>query len=185
MLTHPTCPMDNPYTIRIAQCSDKDRIYALIRENIAVKKLLSRSSLVPAVFLEEFVDKVIRKGQMLVVENEQKELELIGEIHDYQTLNASGDEDVSFREFSFFSRMDSPLAERETTLVSWLFGEISSKHRDVFRVELHAPVKSAASVDRYHQMGLRVEGNYKGRLNEKNGDFHLLLPLSWSNPSFN
>lgn len=177
--------MSHTYSIRLAKDSDKDRIQSLVRESLAMKKQLSRASVVPAVFLEEFVDKVIRKGKMLVVENACKELELIGEIHDYHPYETPGEDEAPLREFHFFSRMDTSTSDRETALVNWLFGEIQSKHRDVFRVQLHAPVNSAASVDHFHKMGLRVEGNYKGRLNEKTGSFHLLLPLSWDNPSFN
>lgn len=177
--------MSNPYSIRLAKDSDKDQIQALVRESLARKKQLSHTSAVPAVFLEEFVDKVIRKGKMLVVENRCKELELIGEVHDYHPYERPGEEEPPLKEFHFLSRLDASTAERETALVNWLFGEIQDKHRNVFRVQLHSPVQSAASIDHYQKMGLRVEGNYKGRLNEKTGSFHLLLPLSWDNPSFN
>ncbi len=178
--------MDRHYNIRSAKVTDKENIYTLVRESIAREKQLSNPSLVPSGFLEEFVDKAIHKGNMLVVENSMKELELIGEIHAYNTTDKHDAESSQLKEFAFFSRMDSMAADRETELVSWLFGEIRTRHHDVFRVEITAPVRNFASVDHYKKMGLTVEGNYERRLqNNPGGRFHLLIPLSWNNPSFN
>lgn len=173
------------YSIRTAKDADKDKIHQLIRESIAREKQLSNPSLVPNGFMEEFIDKNIRKGNILVVENNLEELELIGEIHDYQATGTTQDDGVFLREFIFFSRLDSTAQNRETELVNWLFGEIEKKHSNVFRVELNTFVKNAASVDHYKKMGLQVEGNFKGRLKNNDGAFQLLVPLSWSNPSFN
>ncbi len=176
--------MQKQYTIRTAKDSDKDQIHRMFRESIAREKRLVNPAIVHNEFIEEFVDKLIEKGQMLVVENNRNELELIGEVHDY--LSAEGqEEDLALKEISFFSRIDSTTVERETSLVNWLFGEIQSKHSNVFRVELNAPVSSTDSVDHYKRMGLRVEGNYQGRLGANPGQFKPLVPLSWANPSFN
>ncbi len=176
--------MANNYKIRTAKDTDKDQIHRLFRESIAREKRLINPALVHNEFMEEFVDKLIEKGHMIVVENNHNELELIGEVHDYCT-DEGEEEELVLQEISFFSRIDSTTAERETTLVNWLFGEIKSKHSNVFRVELNAPVSSSASVDHYKKMGLRVEGNYQGRLGTNPGQFTPLIPLSWANPSFN
>ncbi len=177
--------MANHYKIRAAKGTDKENIYIVIRESIAREKQLSNPSLVPTGFLEEFVDKAINKGNMLVVENNMKEMELIGEIHAYNISDNKETESSPLKELAFFSRMDSRAADRETEVVNWLFGEIRNKHHDVFRVEISTPVRRSASVDHYKKMGLTVEGNYDGRLQNNPGDFHLLVPLSWTNPSFN
>ncbi len=177
--------MSHHYTIRTAKDADKDKIHHLIRESIARAKQLPSASLVPVGFMEEFVDKNIRKGNMLVVENHMDELELIGEIHDYRATGRSQDEGVYLREFTFFSRLDSTEGGRETDIVNWLFGEIEKKHSNVFRVELNTVVRNAASVEHYIKMGLQVEGNFSGRLKNSDSGLQLFVPLSWSNPSFN
>ena len=176
--------MENNYKIRTAKDTDKEQIHRLFRESIAREKRLINPALVHNEFMEEFVDKLIEKGHMLVVENHDDELELIGEVHDYCTAECK-EEELALQEISFFSRVDSNTAERETTLVNWLFGEIQNKHSNVFRVELNAPVSSTATVDHYKRMGLRVEGNYQGRLGANPGQFTPFVPLSWTNPSFN
>ncbi len=173
------------YKIREAKDKDKLQIYHLLRESIAREKRLVNASLVHNDFMEEFVDKLIEKGNMLVVENIHEELELIGEIHDYCFGESEECEDIGLQEYSFVSRIDTTTANRETEIVNWLFGEIQDKHHNVFRVELNAPVTSSESVDHYKKMGLIVEGNYQGRLGSASGNFRPLVPLSWTNPSFN
>ncbi len=176
--------MDKSYKIRLAKDTDKEKIHSLIRESIAREKMLSNPLQVPAGFMEEFVDKVIRKEKMLVVENSMEEMELIGEIHDY-SVSGKKDNDIKLREFIFYSRMDRDKRESETKLVNWLYGEIQKKHSDVFRVELNAPFSNPDSVDHFRKMGLRVEGQYERRLSRSSGSVNLVIPLSWSNPSFN
>ncbi len=175
--------MNSLYKIRTANDADKHKIYAVVKESLASEKKLINPALVTPGFMEEFVDKQIRKGNMLVVENDLSELELIGEVHDYQAYSNHDDEHVPMKEFMFISRLDNIACEREKQLVNWLYGEIQSKHRDVFRVKLSTPVSCNETVDHFIKMGLRVEGNYQGRLKYKTGQVHLTLPLSWINPS--
>ncbi len=175
--------MNSHYKIRTANDADKHKISALVRESLASEKKLMNPALVTPGFMEEFVDKQIRKGTMLVVENDMSELELIGEVHDYHAFSEQNNEHAPMKEFMFISRLDHKAGEREKKLVNWLYGEIRRNHRDVFRVELNTPVSCAESVDHYIKMGLRVEGNYHGRLKHKTGEVNLTLPLSWINPS--
>ncbi len=175
--------METQYKIRPATDGDKLKIYALIRESIATDKKIMSPDLISEGFMEEFVDKLIRKGSMLVVENSFSEMELIGEVHDYQTHEQLDHEETALKELSFFSRLDRMPGERETNLVNWLFGEIRNNHRDVFRVEVSTPITNSASVDFYKTLGLRIEGNYQGRLKNKPEHLHLNLPLSWINYS--
>lgn len=179
-------PMNNHYKIRTAKYTDRKDIYRLFLETITREKKLLNASIVPECFLEEFVDKAIKKGNMLVVENNRDEVALIGEVHYYHTngKESPGESDL-LKEFSFFSGSGCHPDGQETSLVSWLFGEIEQKHHDVFRVELNTPVCSEASVNFFKKMGLRVEGNYNGRLKSKSPQKQLMLPLSWTNPSFN
>ncbi len=175
--------MENNYKIRLANTADRLKIHELIRESIAREKSLLNPSMVNSGFMEEFVDKAIRKGHMLIVENLSDEVELIGEVH-YYCSSSNIDED-SVKEFRFFSRTDGGEENREQNLVSWLFGEIQNKHHDVFRVELSTPVCNQSAVDFFRKMGLNVEGNYTGRLKPSHNPYKMMVPLSWTNPSFN
>ncbi len=180
--------MTTPYKIRMARDTDKPRIHKLIRETIAREKQLLNPSMVPGGFMEEFVDKVIKKGNMLVVVNKQDELELIGEVHHYHP--SGKPEDVfgtkSVKEIAFFSKTVPATSQAdETSLVTWLFGEIESNYKDVFRVKLNTPVCRHSTVDFFVQMGLTIEGSYKGRLKNNLDSFRPIVPLSWTNPSFN
>ena len=175
--------METSYKIRQANDADRHQIYALIRENIATDKKIMSPDLIPEGFMVEFVDKLIRKGNMLVVENSFSEMELIGEVHDYQTYEHLEQGKTEMKELSFYSRLDKMPGERETTLVNWLFGEIRNNYRDVFRVEINTPITNSATVEFYKTLGLRIEGNYNGRLKNKPEHLNVNLPLSWINYS--
>jgi hypothetical protein len=175
--------MTTHYKIRKARLSDRDQIRMLIRESVAKEKSLINPDMITSAFIEEFVDKVITKGNMLVVENDRLELELIGEVH-YYNMGSGKDED-QFQEFSFISRMVFDQHEREKELVNWLFNEVECRHRKVFRVELMSPVCQSSSVELYQKMGLTMEGNVYKRIKNTTGHFQTMLPLSWINPSFN
>ena len=175
--------MECQYKIRKARNTDKQQIHDLVRASIASEKKLANPSLVPNGFMEEFVDKMIHKGLMLVVENDMQEVEMIGEVHDYQTAATPEHNPSPLKEFIFLSRLHKPDCNEETQLVNWLLGEIRNKYHDVFRVKLNTPVSSNASVDYYKKMGLRVEGNFYGRLKNNAEQHRLLVPFSWFNPS--
>jgi len=177
--------MENNFRIRAASEADKTKIHHLIRESIAREKSLLSPAHVCTGFMEEFIDKAIRKGHIMVVENKQHEVELIGQVHFYNTRGRAFSEDESLKEFSFFSGTDSSDTERATELVNWLFGEIQLRHRDVFRVKISTPVCSQDSMKHFREMGLEVEGKYQLRLKGRIGKAGMVGPLSWYNPTFN
>lgn len=170
------------YRIRLAKPDDRNQIHHMIRESVANEKKCLDPALVQADFINEYVDKVIAKGNMLVVENSQMELEMFGEIHDYNLL-----ENAAFvlKEFSFVSGKASSPLSGDTDIVTWLFSEIQNNHKDVFRVEMKSPVSSSSRVDYFRSLGMVVEGSYNGRLKNITGDHFPIIPLSWINPSFN
>ncbi len=175
--------MKSLYKIRTANPNDKIKIQDFVRHSIAKDKSLLSPDVVKPGFVEDFVDKIIRKGDMLVVENSQSELELIGEVHYYFTSANAGQEGL--KEFTFIPGLGNTQKGNETELVNWLFAEIKKKHKDVFRVELSAFLYHSSSVDHFREMGIVVEGDYQRRLQNKAKRPAAVVPLSWINPSFN
>jgi hypothetical protein len=175
--------MKHKFRIRLAQQDDKQKVAELFILSIANKKNLFNTSLVQSSYVNEFVNKTIDRGDMILVENHNNELELIGEIHYYNT-DVNSD-DRSFRELSFFSRIERKKDEFDTDLIEWLFSEIENKHKDVFSVEITAHVSCSTSMEQYLKKGISAEGNYQGRLKNQNSNYKTLIPLSWINPSFN
>lgn len=169
------------YKMRSANIADKDKIHSLVRESIASVKMLSNPSLVSLDFMEEFVDKMISRGMLVVVENDREEMEMIGEVHDY--IYPGENDNDPLKEFVFFSRLEDTAVERETQIINWLYSEIQNKYKDAFKVKINTPVSSSVSVDFFKKMGLTIEANYNGRLNKHHGHLQLLLPLSWIYPS--
>lgn len=172
--------MSSKYRIRRARPEDSETIRELFRKSVANQKNLLHPSMVKTPYLEDFVNRSIKLGELLVVENAHQELELIGEVHAYYPQTGS---DQFFREIHFFSSHENQASQQDTELVSWLYREIERKHQDVFNVCLSTRVSNKAAIDNLQQMGIRVEGNYQGRL--KGTQRPTILPLSWINPSFN
>jgi hypothetical protein len=174
--------MNSHYTIRPARTDDKEQIREVIRQTIALEKQCLDPRHVKNEFMEEFVDKVIAKGNMIIVENSQFEMEMIGEVHDYFIQGYTGQ---GFRELSFISRLASANEHREIDLINWLFKEIQERYQDVFRVELTSPVVKPSSVEYYKSLGMKVDNRIKGRFYSTSNVSSPMVPLSWMNPSFN
>lgn len=168
------------YKIRLARKSDTDQVQKLVREAICHEKKCLDPMQVQADFIHEYVDKLIARGQMLVVENDTHELELIGEVHDYNDfINPAH----LLKELSFISRMDALENYNGKELLRWLFSEIQDKHKDVFRVKMTTQVGELATIEYLRALGFTMSDKLNGRLN--GGISHSLVPLSWMNPSFN
>ena len=168
------------YTIRLAKKSDTDQARKLVREAVCYEKKCLDPLQVQADFIYEFVDKLIARGQMLVVENEAMQLELIGEVHDYYDFI---NPEHQLREFFFVSRSDIQDNPRGQELISWLYDEVQHNHKDVFRVSMTASMGQAAILG--HLNGHKLLRHGKDLVRPGGNGYARLVPLSWINPSFN
>jgi hypothetical protein len=164
------------YKFRIATKNDREKVQQLFVCSIANEKHISSPELVKASFIDDFVNKIIDQGNMVIIENDAADVEMIGEVHYYNP--AAGRSDL--KELVFFSRSE---VEDENDIIEWLYSEIEQKHSDVFSVDISAPVSSLANILMYQKKGILVQGNYECRLNGKNKK--VMLPMKWINPSFN
>lgn len=174
--------MNPTYKLRLASKADRNQITALVREAIAHEKKCQDPTQVQADFINEYVEKIIAMGNMLVVENETMELEMIGEIHDYMY---HGFSDYCPKELSFRTKMKTLHDSDEKERVAWLYGEIQNNYANVFRVEMTTPVSQSSTVEHFRSMGLTVEGKFLARLQGSSPESRPVVPLSWINPSFN
>jgi hypothetical protein len=176
--------MKNKFRIRKARKEDKPKVRELFIHSLANRKNIFHPSMVESDYVNEFVNKTIDQGDMILVENHENELEMIGEVHYYYNRTPTDNDGIS-KEITFFSKIGRTKPDHDVDLVDWLYSEIEKKHTDVFSVEIIAPVSNVASVDAYRKKGIRVESNYTGRLKDGKSNFSTLLPLAWVNPSFN
>jgi hypothetical protein len=174
--------MSKSFKFRTATKDDREKVQHLFIHSIVNEKNIFSPNLVSSGFLEDFVNKIIDQGNMIIVENENQHVELIGEVHYYTTTATS--EDKNLKELVFFSQ---PHADpgHEKELVEWLYSEIENKHSDVFSVGISTPVSDPSSIDLFMQKGIRIKGNYSGRMKHNSSRQNLFLPLKWINPSFN
>lgn len=173
----------NKYKFRTATKDDRQKVQQLFVHSVANEKNIFSPQMVKATFVDDFVNKIIDQGNMIIVENGTDGVELIGEVHYYNTSATEGEKYL--KELVFFSRMESENDEEETALLEWLYGEIEQKHSDVFSVGLSMPVSKSDSVALFMSKGINIEGNYRGRLSNIAGKRKVMLPLKWINPSFN
>jgi hypothetical protein len=171
------------FKFRTATKDDRQKVQQLFAHSVANEKNLFNPELVKASFIDDFVNKIIDQGNMIIVENGSDGLELIGEVHYYNTSATESEKYV--KELVFFSRLESENDHEETELFEWLYGEIEQKHSDVFSVDLSMPVSKSDSVALFMKKGINIECNYRGRLSKVAGKRKVMLPLKWINPSFN
>jgi hypothetical protein len=176
--------MKQSFKIRKAHQMDKPMVKELFAQSIADKKNLLNATYVVPDFLDDFVNTNIDQGNMILVENQNNELELIGEVHYYQS-TVPGTNDVYSKEINFFSKPERSANEKETDLIEWLYGEIETKHKDVFSVKVTTSVKTFSHIEHYRKKGILIEGNIDNRLKNSGNLWKSMLPFCWINPSFN
>lgn len=174
--------MNDTYKIRPARAEDTEQIRDMVRQFVAIEKHCQNPEQITSSYMEEFVDKALVKGHMLVIENQQMEMKMIGQVHHYQT---NGNPNQGFRELHFIPRMSTDGQETGTTLVEWLFREVQENHQDVFRVALTIPLNNADKVDHFRTMGIQMNMNQKGRFRSSGNVSVTVIPFSWMNPAFN
>ena len=174
--------MNETYRIRPASAEDREQVRDMVRQFVAIEKHCQSPEQITTSYMEEFVDKALMNGHMLVVENQLMEMQMIGHVHDYQT-NSSRSH--GFRELHFIPRMSVGEQKAGTTLIEWLFKEVQEKYHDVFRVELTMPLNNTDTPDHFKAMGIHMTGNQKGRFRANGGVVLSVIPLSWMNPTFN
>lgn len=175
--------MKTTYKLRFANKNDISDIEDIFREIVAEKKRLSQSDMVMPGFLKDLVARTVSVEEMLVVENGSDNIEMIGEIHNYQDHyhNDNGNS-VDITEMAFFTNLISKNKTVPTDLIDWLHKEISSKHSEVFRVELTTQLNCQKTLDRLNRKGIKVNSGQGAGVRLKG--VNVMLPLAWDNPSF-
>jgi hypothetical protein len=174
--------MNKHYKIRTATRHDRDKVQQLFIRSVINDKNITSPDLVKASFVDDFVNKIIDQGNMIIVENNSMDVEMIGEVHYYKL--SAYDTDDYFKELVFFPGVEND--DDENDIIDWLYGEIEQKHSDVFSVDISAPVSSLANILMYRKKGINIEGNFESRLNSKSrNQKKVMLPMKWINPSFN
>ena len=176
--------MEYKFRIRKARKEDKPQVREVLADSVANRKNIFSAASVAGDYIDEFVNKAIDNGDMILVENHENELELIGEVHYYHNRHSSENDGYS-KEITFFSKIARDSTVLRNDLIDWLYGEIEKKHTDVFSVEIMAAVYSIDSLNTYRAKGISIESNYSGRLKNGGHGFNTFLPLAWVNPSFN
>lgn len=174
--------MNETYKIRPARAEDMEQVRDMVRQYVALEKHCQNPEQVTSSYMEEFVDKALVKGHMLVIENQLMEMKMIGQVHHYQT---NGNPNQGFSELHFIPRMSAEKQEAGTNLVEWLFKEVQEKHRDVFRVALTIPLNNDDTVEHFKTMGIHMNASQKGRFRANGGVSVSVIPFSWMNPAFN
>lgn len=174
--------MNETYKIRPARAEDMEQVRDMVRQYVAIEKHCQNPEQITSSYMEEFVDKALVKGHLLVVENQEMKMKMIGQVHHYQT---NGDPNRGFSELHFIPRMSAEEQETGTNLVEWLFREVQENHQDVFRVALTIPLNNTDKANHFKTMGIHMNANQKSRFRSSGNVSVSVIPFSWMNPAFN
>lgn len=172
--------MNAKYKLRFANKNDVLQIEELVRDMLAERNSLMQPDMVNSDFVKDFVAKIVLDEEMLIVENSDKEIELIGEKHNFSN-NDNPDEIV---ELAFYSNVISNGKKCDTELVDWLYSEVYRRHENVFRVEVTTSVSNDQSLEMLEEKGVIINGRTGNGASVKGKNARKVMPMFWFNPSF-
>jgi ribosomal protein S18 acetylase RimI-like enzyme len=168
---------------RPATPDDKHKILALYREVTSLSGGLVREV---HEITEEYVDKFLMNslanGIIFVVDDDDMDDRLIGEIHSYRPgLNALS------HVFEHLTIAVHPSFQRKgigRRLFTALLDKVRSDHPEVLRVELIAKESNHTALNLYRSLGFLEEGRMAKRIKRPDGSFEDDVLMVWMNPDY-
>lgn len=132
-------------------------------------------------FIRSFVERCLRNGLIIVLENPDNPSEIIAEIHAHKP---------DFRMLSHVMTDLTVLVDPRfqgkgigRTIFTIFLDEIANHRPDVGRVELLTAESNVRAHKLYQSLGFYIEGRFEMRIRTDNG-FEADIQMSWQNPGF-
>jgi ribosomal protein S18 acetylase RimI-like enzyme len=167
---------------RNAERTDIPALLKLYREVASKSGMIARKEHeITIEFIEDFIDKSLRDGLIIVGEDEAEPGELIAEIH----ASKPGIE-LFEHVFSDLTILVHPRFQDKgigRTIFTIFLDEIANHRPDVGRVELMTGEYNKRALHLYQSLGFVIEGRFEMRMKTETG-FAADIALWWQNPGF-
>jgi ribosomal protein S18 acetylase RimI-like enzyme len=174
--------METKYTVRKGKPSDLHKIVTLYRTVAARSGGIAREAdEVTETYVINFIEKSLKSGIILAIEDPDNPEALIAEVHTYKP------------EIKVFSHIFSDLTIAVhpdyqgkglgKLLFRTLLQETESNHPEIVRVELIARESNKKAIEFYKKIGFNIEGRLENRICDKNGKLEADIPMGWTRPA--
>lgn len=165
------------FLIRKGMIEDWEPIYKLYERVSAVEGGLARKqNEITKEFVEGFINKSIKRGLILVVE-ENNSKNIIGEIHCYGSglkvfEHVLGELTIAVDPEYQGKKIGRALFEK-------LLNILKEKMPHIERVELIARESNEKAIKFYESLGFKIEGRFEKRIKSVGGGYEADIPMAW------
>jgi ribosomal protein S18 acetylase RimI-like enzyme len=133
-------------------------------------------------YVQQFMQKSLDGGIMIVGENPDNPKELIAEIHAVKsTIHVFSH---LMTDLTIAVHPDFQGKKIGRTLFTIFLEEVATNRPDVGKVELVTRESNARAIQLYQSLGFLIEGRMEMRIKTPDGHFEADIPMGWMNPNF-
>jgi ribosomal protein S18 acetylase RimI-like enzyme len=169
--------------IRTAALDDLDKIKSLYQ---AVARqgdgLARREDEITDAYIQNFLEKSIEHGLILVAIHPDDPEAFIGEMHAYKP-GIQVFKHV-YSDLTIAVHPDFQGKKTGRTLFTIFLEEVGRNRPDIGRVELVTRESNLRAIKFYQSLGFRIEGRLEMRIRTKSGLYEADIPMGWQNPNF-
>ena len=169
--------------IRTAIPEDTNRIKSLYIEVIRSGGGLARNEEEATdEYINQFIEKGLADGLILVAEHPDDPEQLIGEAHAYPSNVKTFSHVLSDFTIAVHPQFQGKKVGR--TLFTIFLEEVGKNRTDIGKVELFVRESNTKAIQLYQSMGFLIEGRMEMRIKTREGLFEADVAMGWQNPNF-
>lgn len=171
--------MEIQYTVREGNPSDLHKIVALYRTVAARSGGIAREEdEVTETYVMNFIEKSLRSGIILTIEDPENPEIVVAEIHTYKP----GIKVFAhiFSDLTIAVHPDYQGKGIGKLLFKTLLQETELKHPEIIRVELIARESNKKAIEFYKKLGFIIEGRLENRICDNTGKLEADIPMCWT-----
>ncbi|GAB3901140.1 N-acetyltransferase [Larkinella knui] len=171
------------YKTRFAELKDEAGIYDLYQQVARIPGGIAREvdEITPG-YVAGNLQKSIRNGVSLVIEDPENPGVIRAEIHSYKLEPRVFNHILS--ELTIVVHPDFQNQGLGKRLFMDLLKHVEENRSDILRIELIARESNARAIEFYQKIGFTSEGRFEKRIDTKTGPFEADIPMAWFNRNF-
>ncbi len=168
---------------REAMLNDVAAITRLYRAVAAVEGGIARyENEITDTYVQDFVQKSLSGGLIIVCEHPERPGELIAELHAYKQGPLVFDHVLS--NTTLVVHPDFQGRQIGKTLLTIFLDEIARNRSDIGKVELITRESNERAIALYQSRGFRIEGRLEMRIRTRARTYEADIPMGWQNPNY-
>jgi ribosomal protein S18 acetylase RimI-like enzyme len=169
--------------IRTANVDDLTRIKTLYKEVAHHEGGIVRlEQEITDAYIENFIEKSLANGLIIVAENPNAADQLIAEVHAYKPGIKTFDHVLSDLTLVVHPAFQGKKIGR--TVFTIFLEEIAKERNDIGKVELIARESNRKAIGLYQSLGFSIEGRLEMRIKTSGGSYEADIIMGWQNPNF-